>query len=71
MSTSTCLEPGPEHSAAAPRERLVSGPLAWLLLSSYPAAFALAGLLILVARPAGRRARPASPTVTGRPDVPR
>jgi predicted MFS family arabinose efflux permease len=35
MSTSTCLESGPEH--AAPRERLVSGPLAWLFLSSFAA----------------------------------
>jgi hypothetical protein len=34
MSTSTYLEPGPEHSVGAPRERLVSGPLAWVLLSS-------------------------------------
>ncbi|MGH3229326.1 MAG: MFS transporter [Streptosporangiaceae bacterium] len=37
MSTSTCLESGPEHTAAAPRERLVSGPLAWLFLSSFAA----------------------------------
>jgi predicted MFS family arabinose efflux permease len=37
MSTSTCLESGPEHSAAAPRERLVSGPLAWVFLSSFAA----------------------------------
>jgi predicted MFS family arabinose efflux permease len=37
MSTSTCRESGPEHSAAAPRERLVSGPLAWLFLSSFAA----------------------------------
>jgi predicted MFS family arabinose efflux permease len=37
MSTSTYLESGPEHGAAAPRERLVSGPLAWLFLSSFAA----------------------------------
>ena len=37
MSTSTYLESGPEHSAAAPRERLVSGPLAWVFLSSFAA----------------------------------
>jgi predicted MFS family arabinose efflux permease len=37
MSTSTFRESGPEHSAAAPRERLVSGPLAWLFLSSFAA----------------------------------
>src|SRR5580700_3417643 len=37
MSTSTYLEPGPEHSVAAPRERLVSGPLAWVFLSSFAA----------------------------------
>jgi predicted MFS family arabinose efflux permease len=37
MSTSTSLESGPEHSAAAPRERLVSGPLAWVFLSSFAA----------------------------------
>ena len=37
MSTSTCRESGPEHSAAAARERLVSGPLAWLFLSSFAA----------------------------------
>jgi predicted MFS family arabinose efflux permease len=37
MSTSTYLESGPEHGVAAPRERLVSGPLAWLFLSSFAA----------------------------------
>ena len=37
MSTVTCLEPGPEHGVAAPRERLVSGPLAWVFLSSFAA----------------------------------
>jgi predicted MFS family arabinose efflux permease len=37
MSTSTYLESGPEHRTAAPRERLVSGPLAWLFLSSFAA----------------------------------
>ena len=37
MSTVTCLEPGPEHGVAAPRERLVSGPLAWVFLASFAA----------------------------------
>jgi MFS family permease len=37
MSTVTCLEPGPERGVAAPRERLVSGPLAWVFLSSFAA----------------------------------
>jgi len=37
MSTSTSLESGPEHLAEAPRERLVSGPLAWVFLSSFAA----------------------------------
>jgi len=50
------------------------GPVVFGLFAGhagYPAAFALTGLLILVALPAGRRARAASPTVTGRPDGPR
>jgi predicted MFS family arabinose efflux permease len=37
MSTTTYLESGPERSVAAPRERLVSGPLAWVFLSSFAA----------------------------------
>ena len=37
MSTVTCLESGPEHGVAAARERLVSGPLAWVFLSSFAA----------------------------------
>jgi predicted MFS family arabinose efflux permease len=37
MSISTSLDSGPEHSVAAPRERLVSGPLAWVFLSSFAA----------------------------------
>jgi predicted MFS family arabinose efflux permease len=37
MSTVTDLESGRETCSAAPRERLVSGPLAWVFLSSFAA----------------------------------
>ena len=37
MSTVTALEPGRETRVAASRERLVSGPLAWVFLSSFAA----------------------------------
>ena len=37
MSTVTSLEPGRETPVAASRERLVSGPLAWVFLSSFAA----------------------------------
>jgi MFS family permease len=50
-----------------------AGPVVFGLFAGhtgYPAAFALTGLLILVALPAGRRARAVGPAVTGRPDGP-